>query len=92
MLKHLQIHSLNPQTNNLIYIGRITDQLNIESIIKSLSSLLKRVVIKNLSNSVLSDVVANTGSLSVHEDTAIHSLLEYLKKLNEKRQHSSLHQ
>lgn len=64
---------------------------NLESIMKFLSSPIKRTVTRNLSNSVLSHVVANIDSSSVHNATVIHSLIEYLKKLNEKRQCQTLH-
>ena len=50
---------------------------------KFLSSPIKRTVTRNLSNSV--------DSSSVHNATVIHSLIEYLKKLNEKRQCQTLH-
>lgn len=64
---------------------------NLESIMKFLSSPIKRTVTRNLSNSVLSHVVVNIDSSSVHNATVIHSLIEYLKKFNEKRQCRTLH-
>ena len=52
---------------------------DLEVLIQSFSSPVKRTVSKNLSNSVLSDVVVYADSSSIHEAAVFNSLIDFLK-------------
>ena len=65
---------------------------NLESIIQSLSSPIKSTVTRNLTDSVLSDVIVNADSNSVHEAIAVSNLTDHLRDLNQKRLFSKLHE
>ena len=64
---------------------------DIEILIQSLSSPVKRTVSKTPSNFVLSAVV-NTDSSSIHEAAVNNSLIDYLKYLDINKQYPILHQ
>ena len=64
---------------------------DIEILIQSLSSPVKRTVSKTPSNCVLSAVV-NTDSSSIHEAAVNNSLIDYLKYLDINKQYPILHQ
>ena len=52
---------------------------DLEVLIQSFSSPVKRTVSKNLSNSVLSDIVVYVDSSSIHEAAVFNSLIDFLK-------------
>ena len=57
-----------------------------ESIIQSLSSLVKHTNKKNLANSVLAEVIIYTDSENIHEAAVVGSIITYIKELNKKGQ------
>ena len=59
---------------------------NLESIIQSLSSLVKHTNRKNLANSVLTEVIINTDSENIREAAVVGSITTYIKELNKKGQ------
>ena len=59
---------------------------NLESIIQSLSSLVKHTNKKNLANSVLTEVIINTDSENICEAAVVGSIITYIKELNKKGQ------
>ena len=59
---------------------------NLESIIQSLSSLVKHTNRKNLANSVLTEVIINTDSENIREAAVVGSIITYIKELNKKDQ------
>ena len=65
---------------------------NLENIIQSLASPMKQCVKQNLVDSVLSDVIVNVNTTSVHETTFVTNLIEYLKHLNKNRQYPLMHE
>lgn len=52
---------------------------DLEVLIQSFSSPVKRTVSKNLSNSVLSDFVVYVDSSSIHKAAVFNSLIDFLK-------------
>ena len=50
---------------------------NLENVIQSLASPIKQCVKQNLVYSVLSDVIVNVNTTSVHETTVVTNLIEY---------------
>ena len=65
---------------------------NLENVIQSLASPIKQCVKQNLVYSVLSDVIVNVNTTSVHETTVVTNLIEYLKDLNKNQQYPLMHE
>ena len=68
------------------------EQKNLENVIQSLASPIKQCVKQNLLDSVLSDVIVNVNTTSVHETTVLTNLIDYLKCLNKNRQYLLMHE